>query len=178
MNIIIHFFTMGQVKQSNNFKKVKSPTGEILIPNTGEIINISDGALIKLSPSGLVKVSYNHYNFIDTDMTTILLKKGVTQTELGFLQVITSNLLMKYNICLQKDDTPHTSHTIAKLCQESLQSVNRKIKKLINLNILFKGEMYRYKKVYVVNPHVLKKGVEFNSELLTYFNEIKSDENL
>ena len=169
---------MGQVRIANKSTLVKSPTGEIMIPETGEIISTSDGALLKLSQNGLAKVSYKHYNYIDTDTIPLLLRKGLTQTELGFLQVISSNLLMKYNICLQADDSPHTSDTIAELCQESVQSVNRKIRKLINHNILYKGEMNRYKKVYVVNPHILKKGVDFSIDLLPLFDEIKDDEAL
>ena len=74
------------------------------------------------------------------------------------------------------DDKPHTADSIAKMIGTSRQSVKLKLKSLQKIGAIYHGIMKENKrlgKVYIVNPHIIRKGHKMKQSLGTTFDEIK-----
>ena len=57
------------------------------------------------------------------------------------------------------------------MIKNELDEINR----LIKLGVVYKGpfyKAYRYGNVYVINPHIIKKGKYLNKNLASLFNDI------
>lgn len=118
---------------------------------------------------------YNNYIMLNLECLNAILSIGIKQVELGLLISICSNLLVNENICLQDNNEPHTTSSIAKLTGHSVQATKKKLnslKKMDLLNHSFTKYKFGQKKVYRVNPHIIRKGVHMNSILATLFNDI------
>jgi hypothetical protein len=96
----------------------------------------------------------------------------ISQVELGFLMLISTNLFSFHNICMKDDNTPHTADSIGESIGETRQNVKLKLDRLEKMNILARvtfPDMRHLKEVLVVNPHILRKGKDFNEYLLNVF---------
>jgi predicted transcriptional regulator len=74
------------------------------------------------------------------------------------------------------DDKPHTADSIAKMIGTTQQSVKLKLKSLEKIGAIHHGIMKENKrlgKVYIVNPHIIRKGHKMKQSLGTTFDEIK-----
>lgn len=163
---------MGRVKQVYKDTKVK----EIVNIETGEIIDVSDLGYIQRNKSDYNEYSSKLYFNVDTDQLFKLLANGIKQVELALLISISSNLMIKTNVCMINDEKPHTTESIAKLIGTTTQSVKRNLKSLQKLGVLHYGILKENKmlgKVYIVNPHIIRKGRKMKQSLGTIFDEIK-----
>ena len=167
---------MGIVTKLYKVKNMSKHGDSILDTVTGEITNIEKSAgLFSKKMTGDISISSKNYVYLDTDKLTILLKKGIKQVDLAILISITSNLLAKYNVCMLDDKSAHRASTIAILTESTQQSVKVKLKRLETLGLLFHGILKDKKslgKVYVVNPHLLRKGHDQCGTLRVLFDDI------
>ena len=163
---------MGAIKQRYKDTKLK----ELFIPETGETIDAQALDLIRRTSTGEISINSKKFVYLDTDKLSILLANGIKQVDLALLITISSNMLIGYNICLETDDKPHTTSSIAKLIDNTDQAVKIKLNRLIKLDVLYYGIMKENKKlgkVYIVNPHIIRKGIKLKGSLATIFDDIK-----
>jgi hypothetical protein len=163
---------MGTIKQRYKDTKAK----EIVDYETGEIIDVSHTGLIERKSTNDISISSKAYVYLDTDQLFTLLANGITQVELALLVTVSNNLMIGSNICMINDDKPHTADSIAKLIGTTRQSVKLKLKNLDKIGVIYHGIMKENKrlgKVYIVNPHIIRKGHKMKQSLGTIFDEIK-----
>jgi predicted transcriptional regulator len=163
---------MNRVKLGYKDTKVK----EIVNTETGEIIDVSQMGLLQRNIADYISYNSSSYFYLDTDQLYNLLANGIKQVELALLITISSNLMLNTNICMINDVKPHTADSIAKLIGTTRQSVKRNLKSLVELGVLYYGILKENKmlgKVYIINPHILRKGHKMKVSLGTIFDEIK-----
>ena len=163
---------MGTVVQRYKDTKAK----EIVDLETGEIIDVSYTGLIERKSTNDISISSKAYVYFDTDQLFTLLANGIKQVELALLISISNNLMIGSNICMINDEKPHTADSIAKLIGTSRQSVKLKLKNLEKIGVIHHGimkENIRLGKVYIVNPHIIRKGHKMRQSLGIIFGEIK-----
>lgn len=166
---------MGTVIRSSRIKKTDI-TGNILTnPETGEYFDISNKNLVELKKKDHITINSRSFVYLDTEDLLALIEKGITQVELALLVTLSTNIMMGSNICMLDEDEPHTTKTIAMLVGETTQSIKNKINRLIEMGALYHGKMIEHKrlgKVYIINPHIIRKGVKLKESLGTLFNPI------
>jgi hypothetical protein len=163
---------MGTIKQRYKDSKAK----EIIDYKTGEVIDISYTGLIERKSTDQISISSKAYVYLDTEQLFTLLTNGIKQVELALLISISNNLMIGSNICMINDEKPHTSESIAKLIGTTTQSVKLKLNSLVKIGVIHHGIMKENKrlgKVYIVNPHIIRKGHKMKQSLGTVFDEIK-----
>lgn len=146
----------------------------IIDKNTREVVALDGNVLIR-RPTGKINVTYYDYLYLNLQSLTKILSKGITQVELGLLISISSNLLKNENICMQDNDEPHTAKSIGKIIGNTKHAVKTKLNSLIKLDLLSYSKTrigLRYKKVYRINPFLLKKGIDLKDDLAELFNPI------
>ena len=82
---------------------------------------------------------------------------------------------MGCNICLDENEEPLTAKKIGQLINNSEQATKKKLNVLVNSGLLYYGKITRSEfksRVYVVNPHIIKRGVYFENYLSSLFNDI------
>jgi hypothetical protein len=165
---------MGTIKQRYKDTKAK----EIIDYETGEVIDISHTGLIERKSTDDISISSKAYVYLDTDQLFTLLANDIKQVELALLISISNNLMIGSNICMINDGKPHTTESIAKLIGTTPQSVKLKLNSLEKIGVIHHGIMKENKrlgKVYIVNPHIIRKGHKMKQSLGTIFDEIKRE---
>lgn len=163
---------MGKV--TNNTTK-RHLNGSIVNMDTGEEYDNKKGAIYQDVKDDTKAINYQSYFYTDAVAVNSLINRGITQVELGLLFAISTGLKIDYNICMLDEETPHTTKSIAKKIGESPQSVKKKLNSLVEMNAIVYDEIYKifsYGKVYLVNPHIIKKGRNIKPKLLEVFNPI------
>jgi hypothetical protein len=146
---------------------------EIIDMSNGEIIPVGNSTLFKRTSTREITINSKEYVYIDTRNLSILLSKGIKQVDLALLFSLSNNLLINYNICLDNTGEPLNTASIAKLINNTTQSVKRKLKRLINQGLLYYGTQNRYGKVYIINPYIIRKGRKLNGGLSELFDDIE-----
>ncbi len=162
---------MGTIIRRYKDKKIKHITDT----ETGEIIDTSELGLLQRTSTGEISINSKAFVYLDTDKLLILLANNIKQVELALLITISSNLLLGSNICMKNENDPHNTESIAKLTNSTTQSVRGKLKKLEKLGVLYYGIMRENKrmgKVYIVNPHIIRKGLKLKNSLSMIFEDI------
>lgn len=165
---------MAQIIPIYKNKKINPSGNEIADCGSGEIIDISGQTLTAGKKTNKVSVNYTNYLIIDIDKIQILVNK-LRQVEIALLISILTYIQTETHICMDEDDSPMTAKKAGRLIGESEQSTKIKLNALVNLNLLYYGKLHYRKslgKVYVVNPHLLKKGKTFDKRLMSYFDDI------
>jgi predicted transcriptional regulator len=169
---------MGTIKKEYIDKKFASSINELVDPKTGEIFDLKKSNLIIRKETGNFSINSSSYVYLDTLKLSILIKNGIKQVDLALLITLSSNLHYYnnagYNICMD-DDNPHTTKSIGLLINNSPQATKNKLNNLIDLGLLYHGEIKEKKgwgKVYVVNPHLVRKGKSVKKYLGEIFNDI------
>lgn len=165
---------MGVIKHEYNYTELPIVGNEIIDKETGEIFDISNAVLLKKTEIGKFSISYSSFIFLNTEELKLLLVAGIKDVDLALLISMSSNLVTGKNICLSDDDTPHTAASIGKLISNSEQATKLKLNSLVKEGLLHYGVIKQEKgfgKVYVVNPHLIKKGVDFSVFLKELFDE-------
>lgn len=167
---------MGAVKNRYKDSKLNTTNKMLVDSTTGEIVEIGNINVMARKSTGEISISSKTFVYLDTDKLSILLDNGIKQVELALLMTISSNLLLGSNICMKNDDNPHTASSIGKLIGTTSQSVKLKLHRLEELGVLHYGIMRENKrlgKVYIVNPHIIRKGLKLKGSLATIFDDIK-----
>ena len=150
------------------------PNLKIIETATGEIKTTQGSVFIRKS-TGKINVEYKEFLYLNIEGLRILLSKGIKQVELGLLLTLCSNLKQNENICMQDTDEPHTTLSIAKLSGNTKQATKIKLNSLIKMGILDYSKALvkmKLKKVYRINPHIIKKGIDLDNQLATMFDDI------
>lgn len=167
---------MGEVKRRYKETKLDTFNKMLLDSKTGEISDIGNITVMERKDSGEIMINSKAYVYLDTNCLTSLLRNGVKEVDLALLITLSSNLLIGHNICMRNEFDPHTTATIAKQCGYTVQAVKKKLNRLLKQNVLYYGTFKDKKsmgKVYVVNPHLIRKGNKLRAILGDIFNDIK-----
>lgn len=167
---------MAKIDQRYRIKKLPENIAAVDI-STAEVVP-TDGNIFTIKNADRINISYDNYLSLNLDCLNAILTNGVKQVELGLLISICSNLMTNENICLQDNGEPHTTSSIAKLTGHSEQATKKKLNSLEKMDLLnhsFTKYKLGKKKVYRVNPHIIKKGLHMNSILASLFNDITVD---
>ena len=167
---------MGSVTHRYRDSKIALNSKKIADVETGEIFEIGDANLMKRINTGEITINSKAYVYLDTDVLMYLIKQGIRQVDLALLVTLSSNLLTGCNICMQNEDEPHTTLTIGEMTGNSKQAVKIKLNRLIDLGLLHYGVLKEKKglgKVYIVNPHLIRKGLKFKPSLAVLFEDIR-----
>jgi len=167
---------MGEVKRRYKDKKLNTINKMLFDSNTGELSDIGNITVMERKDSGEIMINSKAYVYLDTNCLTSLLLKGIKEVDLALLITLSSNLLIGHNICMRNEFDPHTTATIAKQCGYTVQAVKMKLNRLLKQNVLYYGTFKDKKsmgKVYVVNPHLIRKGNKLRAILGDIFNDIK-----
>lgn len=165
---------MGKIKNEYDYTELSIVGNEIMDTETGETFDISNAILLKKTEIGKFSISYSSFIFLNTEELKLLLVAGIKDVDLALLISMSSNLVTGKNICLRDDDTPHTTASIGKLINNSEQSTKLKLNRLVKEGLLHYGVLEKkegFGKVYIVNPHLIKKGINFSFFLQKLFNE-------
>ena len=166
---------MGNIVSRYKDKRIYTEDSDLVLSKTGETIDITNGTIYKRTSTGEITVNYKEYVYMDTEKIRILLGQGLSQVELALLITISNNLLIGQNICMQDDELPHTTKSFANLIGNSQQATKKKLNILISRGLLYYGKVFKehkYGKVYVINPHIIKKGHKLNENLISLFDDI------
>lgn len=169
---------MGTIKKEYIDKKFAPNIDELVDPKTGEHFDLKKTNLISREATGNFSINSPFYVYLDTSKVSILIKNGIKQVDLALIVSLSSNLYLYnnigYNICMEGDH-PHTTKSISLLINNSPQATKNKLNNLIDLGLLYHGEIKEKKgwgKVYVLNPHLARKGKILKGYLKEIFNDI------
>ena len=169
---------MGTIKREYIDKKFAPNIDELIDPITGEYFDLKKTNLISREETGNFSINSSSYVYFDTYKMSILIKNGIKQVDLALIASLSSNLYLYnnigYNICMENEH-PHTTKSISLLINNSPQATKIKLNSLIELGILYHGEIKEKKswgKVYVLNPHLVRKGKILRGYLKEIFNDI------
>lgn len=147
----------------------------IVINENGEPLDPQKENLVQKVPVNKTTFPYKSYVWVNNESIKRLVQNGITEVELGLLILMSTYLSPFYNTCDKEDHTPHTAASLSNKLGQKERSVKRKLNRLIKLQALayekFPGYK-RKKKVYFINPNVIKLGKEFDPVLNNYFNAI------
>lgn len=165
---------MTKITQLYRDRKLKVTGNSVTDTETGEIFDVAKSNLMKRTSTGDISISSTEYVYLDTEILGELLAKNkIKQVDLALLISLSQNLLINHNICMVDDDNPHKTSTIAKLTNCTEQAVKIKLNRLVNLGLLYYGFITTKKhlgKVYIMNPHFIRKGRKLAGYLRTLFD--------
>jgi hypothetical protein len=164
---------MGRIIPQYNTEQLNLNSKELVATSTGEVVNIENANIFKSTITNKVAINYSSFVFLDTNQIILLLEKGLKHEELALLVILSNQIQMESNICIQDSEIPHTTSSIAKYINSSQQAAKRKLNKLITIGAIYYGPINRNsKKVYVINPHIIKKGKTIKQNIVAIFHEI------
>ena len=152
---------MGSIKVLYSYTQLNISGNEIADTETGETFDMSNSVLLKRTETGKISISYPFYNFINSKKIIDLIESGIKDVDLALLICMSLNILKGENICLNNNDDPHSTDSIAKMIGQTIQATKVKLNRLINLDLIHYGTINHRRnlgKVYVINPNILKKG--------------------
>jgi hypothetical protein len=153
----------------NNFDSseyVNFKTGELLGSNVSikEII-VTDETIYKSK----------HCLILDTDALNIV-KSNLSYSDFGALIRMCENVSWIYNVLMTSDNTmPHTNSSIAKELNITGEGARKILNKLVSKNILAYCICYPAgfkKKVYILNPSLMRRGNKFNNSVCSIFRDL------
>ena len=164
---------MATVKNISKASKIKE---DLVSVATGEIYDRETTALIQLTDTYQVKLSYDSYIMVDDRVLNRLFEKGVPHVEIALLFALSTNLEIGTGVCRDQNDMPYTTKSFAeRVLKQSVQAARKKLKSLENLGLLYYGKVPAHKlktKVYVVNPHLIRRGTKYSNVITSLFNDI------
>jgi hypothetical protein len=134
-----------------------------------------EGSLIVRTSNGKINVPYKKYVYLNLESLNYAISNGIKQVELGLILSLCNNLMTNENICMQENGEPHNTKSIAKLIGQEVQPTRTKLKELIEKGLLNHSRTrvdLKLIKVYRINPHLIKKGLELNQQLAELFNKV------
>jgi len=164
---------MGRIIPQYNTEQLNLNSKELVATSTGEVVNIENSNIFKSTITNKVAINYSNFVFLDTNQIILLIEKGLKHEELALLVILSSQIQMESNICIQDSEIPHTTSSIAKFINCSQQAAKRKLNELIKIGAMYYGPINRKsKKVYIINPHIIKKGKTTRQNIVAIFQVI------
>jgi hypothetical protein len=166
---------MGEVKIKQRNIKINTRNTQLYNTETGLLTEIKNADLYKRITTNEVSINYEEYVYLDTLKLKILLAKGIKPVDLALLVTLSCNLLNRYCVCMENEEEPHTTKSIAKLAGGTVQSVKTKLNRLISEGVLaytISKSNEKWGKVYIMNPHIIRKGVILSKSICEIFDDI------
>jgi hypothetical protein len=141
--------------------------------HTGEVL--PEGATVKLTQIADESL-YKSTNFLvlDTDALKAI-KSNLSYSDFGALIRMCENVSWIYNVLMTSDKTiPHTNSSIAKELNITGEGARKILKKLVSKNILAYCICFPSgfkKKVYILNPSLMRRGNKFNNSVNSIFRD-------
>ena len=91
-------------------------------------------------------------------------------------RLMTNWLHTNFNIVLSGNNRPHTLQTLSKAIRLSVDETTRFIKRLVEVGLLvysFCPKSGYDKKIFMINPYVIRKRNSFHEHLFTLFTDIR-----
>jgi hypothetical protein len=162
-------------KVTYRYKDKKLPKNQEIIDKTSGEVIANAGNIFRRESTGKINMDYEEYVYLELKSLRSVLSNGIKQVELGLLITLCTNLMHEENICMQDNGEPHTTSSIASLIDHSPQSTKAKLNRLIEMNLLDHSKAkygFKEKKVFRINPHIIKKGRHLNAKLPQLFNDV------
>jgi hypothetical protein len=164
---------MANIKNISKASKIKE---DLVSLATGEIYDQETTALIQLTDTFEVKLSYDSYIIVDDEALNHLFQQGVPHVEIALLFALSTNLEIGTGVCRDQNDVPYTTKTLAeRVLKQSVQAARKKLKSLEQLGLLYYGKVPASKKkakVYIVNPHLIRRGTKYSNVIPSLFNPV------
>ena len=148
---------------------------------TNELIDISNLQLFKIKKENKMIVSSEKYVTLDTVAVLNIIKShgddlNKLKLNVGFLFLISPYISFFTNALVDKNDIPLSTNTLALELGLTDKTVSNSLNSLIAYGLVFKGSIktssYKNKKVYWVNPTLIRKGKDFLPELFIIFQDL------
>lgn len=138
--------------------------------NTGEEKSLPRDVLGFVVDTKRRIMKYDEYFSIDSSLLRKLQDTDLNLQHLGLIVKIAVFLTSGSNICLRQDKSPLTTKDISKQINRTERATKLLLNKLENLEIVRHAKLKNFrKKVYVINPYLVKKGSEIDQETLVLF---------
>lgn len=164
---------MASIKNISKASKIKE---DLVSLATGEIYDQETTAIIQLTDTFEVKLSYDSYIMVDDVALNHLFQQGVPHVEIALLFALSTNLEIGTGVCRDQNDMPYTTKSLAeRVLKQSVQAARKKLKSLEQLGLLYYGKVptSRIKtKVYIVNPHLIRRGTKYSNVIPSLFNPV------
>ena len=164
---------MATIKSISEASKINE---DLVSVATGEIYEKHKSGIIQLRDTKKVKVSFDSYIMVDDKALNRLFEKGVSHVEIALLFALSTNLEIGTGVCRDQNDVPYTTKTLAeRVLKQSVQAARKKLKSLEQLGLLYYGKVPASKKkakVYIVNPHLIRRGTKYSNVIPSLFNPV------
>lgn len=166
---------MGELIREQKGSFLKTASKNLADVETGELFDIEDSSVYVNKSTGKIQINYVDFVMIDIIQLKILMRLGAKQEDIALLTILASQIEIGTNLCINDLGKPHDTKSIADLCNCTVQSAKRKLNKLIKLGAMAHDKFNTIKKVYAINPHVIKKGKYTNPIVISKFKELTLD---
>lgn len=143
---------------------------------TGEILPDEIGTLTVSEKTNLYTLTYKNFVYLDTDKVKYFSKKGLKLHHLGLLSFLSTTAKFTTNACLDETGEPLSTKKIAFLIDKSENATKALMNELESFGLVWYGRFPEYKrKVYVLNPHIIRMGKQFSKFTVSNFFELGID---
>ena len=161
--------------------KRTNASGSYVNQATGEVLSFKEGDYVTTStPTSMDVYSSKIYNYIELETLKRIQTLDLKAQELGLILILVTSLEFKTNICLKEEGTPFSTKTIASRLGYSQQYVKALLNNLIKTGVLYKGKIkeskYPSKDVYILNPHLIRRGKNFYKSIGKNFTDFSETE--
>ena len=169
------------VTRKNKKVKINLNNYNLVNRNTGELLDKANIMLTKTQIEDKMIVSSEKYVTLDTEAVLSIIKSygddlNRLKLDVGFLFLISPYISFFTNALVDKNDIPLSTKTIALELGLTDKTVNNSLNSLIAYGLVYKDSIktstYRNKKVYWVNPTLIRKGKDFLPELFNFFQDL------
>jgi|TARA_B110000967_G_C18681394_1_gene458234 hypothetical protein len=162
------------MKKKTKFNKLDSKRYSILDKSTGELFEPNNSNLYTAADDDGLIFNSKRYFIFDDDRLKCMLSSGIDSNTLGAFIILTQNLKMNYNICMNSDKQPFNAKRLSKEIKKSTQQSRYYIRKLIKHKIIRECILKSrkdLKKVLVLNPFLARKGKLMDDSLRGLFDD-------
>ena len=141
-----------------------------------EIYQEFKGVLTIKESTNLVSISYDNYVYLDSDKVNYFSKLGLKLHHLGLIAFLSSTIKYNNQACVDEIGEPLSTKKIALIIGKSENATKALINDLESYGLVWYGKLREYKgKVYVLNPHLIRKGTKFSKSTVSKFFELGID---
>jgi hypothetical protein len=148
----------------------------LLDKETGEEIGYEKGSINQIKETKLVRIDFKNYVYHDTDKLIELPQKGLKLHHIGLLSVLAANIRYGNNAVVNSENVPLSTKDISIIIGKSENATKVLLNELEKFGLLYYGKIYDFKKkVYILNPHFVRKGKNFSKNIIgLFFPEVVS----
>jgi hypothetical protein len=158
-----------KVLDSKKFGLYDKDTGEIIYPEFTGSLSISE-------TTNLVRLNYDNYVYLDSDKVNYFSKLGLKLHHLGLMTFLSSTIKYNNQACVDEIGEPLSTKKIALIIGKSENATKALMNDLESYGLVWYGRLREFKgKVYVLNPHFIRKGTKFSKLTVSKFFELGRD---